>query len=478
MTSPARLRHEAPFFGSASTFDAPSRRLLLLSHCFPPDREVGALRWQKMAGLAVEHGFTLDVITLDPAAVAHRDDSRLADLPSSTRVFGVPEPDLALRRWERRARKALRREGRDGGRAGTSPPGASARRTIDCPTAVERGAIGWWPRSSRDLVRAYCAWLYQARHAGWARAAATLGVRLAAQTSYAAVVTSGPPHMSHVAGRTISRTAGIPLMMDMRDPWSMADPLPEEVASPLTLRWSERYERQAIEQASIVAVTAGPLAGALKDRYPSSTARFITVMNGCDDEPLPEAQPSARFVIAYAGSLYLDRDPRLLFRAAARLVREMGLRPSEFGFEFIGDDRLGSTPITRIAEEEGIAPFVRVGPARPRADALRFLAGAPMLVSLPQRIMAVPAKLFEYARFPAWVLALTDRGSATDMLLRDTGADVVAPDDVAGIAAAIGRRVREHANGVRPLPLCETADLGRRTQAARLFEAINACLAR
>jgi hypothetical protein len=57
----------------------------------------------------------------------------------------------------------------------------------------------------------------------------------------------------------------------------------------------------------------------------------------------------------------------------------------------------------------------------PRKEALEFLAGATMLLSLPagQRL-CVPAKIFEYVRFEAWMLVLATPESATGRLLAGT----------------------------------------------------------
>ncbi|HEU4564082.1 MAG TPA: hypothetical protein VFS05_05525, partial [Gemmatimonadaceae bacterium] len=246
------------------------------------------------------------------------------------------------------------------------------------------------------------------------------------------------------------------------------------IASPLWLALSARDERRTIADAAIVACNTEPARRALAALHPGARARILTVMNGYDEEVLPAARHGARFTIAYAGSIYIDRDPRLLFRAAARVIAELGLAPEQFGFDFIGNvEEYEGTPTSQIAREEGIAPYVRVGPTRPRAAMLDFLAGATMLVSLPQDSdLAIPSKIFEYMQFDAWLLALADRDSATELLLRDTDADVAAPRDVDAIAAALRRRYLEHARGERPRRLSRDDRFSRRAQARILFDAL------
>src|SRR6266566_3730546 len=106
----------------------------------------------------------------------------------------------------------------------------------------------------------------------------------------------------------------------------------------------------------------------------------------------------------------------------------------------ISPDRLNSGRLTSIvprarnciASARGRAPctwikgFIHVHGARPRAEAMQFLARGTMLVSLPlfsrsgEIDATIPAKIFDYVRFDAWLLALAERGSATELLLRGT----------------------------------------------------------
>jgi len=253
--------------------------------------------------------------------------------------------------------------------------------------------------------------------------------------------------------------------------------IPEHTASPLWLRLAGRRERRAVRRAALVVTNTEPCRLAMCGLYPQASDRIITVMNGCDTDPLPPSGHGHRFVIAYAGGIYFNRDPRLLFRAAARLIGEFELEPADFGIEFLGHvERYGSTLVSDIAREEGVERFVTLEPKRPRREALEFLARATMLVALPQDSdMTIPAKLFEYVRFDAWVLALTTPNSATDILLRGSGADVVAQDDFEGLLKVLRDRFVQYRNGVRPRRIAREGRFSRRAQAQRLLDAIEAC---
>jgi glycosyltransferase involved in cell wall biosynthesis len=203
----------------------------------------------------------------------------------------------------------------------------------------------------------------------------------------------------------------------------------------------------------------------------------MTIMNGADPQPAPDVSRSRTFTIAYAGNLYVGRDPKNLFRAVAKVTRELSLTPNDLRVEFMGGGEFARRPIGEIAADVGVGPFVRTTPAGPHKESLRFLAGATMLVSLPQYAhLAIPAKLFEYVTFNAWLLVLAEPESATELLFRDSTADVVKPDDVDGIAAAIKRRFEQHRCGEQPVAVNHDGRFDRARQATRLFDEIEKTL--
>jgi glycosyltransferase involved in cell wall biosynthesis len=261
--------------------------------------------------------------------------------------------------------------------------------------------------------------------------------------------------------------------MDMRDPWYSIDLAPKDMVSKTWARLAARHEAECIHTARLVSVTTEALRRELDDRYPDATARLLTVMNGADPQPIPVVQRSGRFTIAYAGNLYVGRDPRNLLQAVARVSQALSLTPRDLSVEFMGGGEFARKPIVQIASEVGAGPFVRVTPPQPHRVALEFLANASMLVSLPQYAhLAIPAKVFEYSQFDAWLLILAERESATELLFRDTTADVVEPEDVEAIAEAIGRRFEQHRRGERGRAINFDGRFDRRVQATILLDRI------
>jgi hypothetical protein len=284
--------------------------------------------------------------------------------------------------------------------------------------------------------------------------------------------------MAHEGARRIAVATGIPLALDFRDPWSLVERIPEHIASPLWFRLATRHEQRVVRDASLIVMNTDLSREAMTERYPHAKERIVAIRNGSDDEPLPSAPSAAGFSIRFAGSIYIDRDPRLVLRASARVVRNLQLRPSDFRLCFMGEvESFGGQSLRAMAEQEGIGDYIDLLPPQPRSEALRFLSAGTMLLNLPQDShLAIPAKIFEYVRFPAWLLILAAPNSSTARLLEGSGADVVDPRDLEGIESAISRRFLQFRNGERPFPIGAAEKYSRKHQAKLLFRRLEALL--
>lgn len=463
-----------------------AHRLLLVSYVFPPDATVGARRWAKLAHFAAARGWGLDVITREPASITPTGQRAIDDLPGGVRVYTVPVEPLPFLAAEQAALRLFRR---------LRPPAAPVPATTSVAAApapsqttaprraetVDRADVRWSLRP-RALLRALWVWREVAQYERWAQAAAADGRSIARRGVHKAVVTTAPPHWTHLAGQRLAAWLGVPYVMDMRDPWSLFESLMEQLASPLTHYFTNSRERRAVEAAALVVANTEQARRALSAKYPRVASRIIAVTNGIDDDPLPPPRPESTFIIAYAGTVYVFSDLRQVMRAARRVVTDLSLSPAQFQIELIGNfDTPTGMPASVVAAEEQMSDYLRVRGVMPHAEVMERLAHASLLVTLPgfNAFATIPAKVFECMRFNAWLLALSDRGSATDTLLEGTAADVVPASDVDGITVAIRRRVEEFLrDGVRPSPIAAAERFTRAAQARTLFDAIDRVLER
>jgi glycosyltransferase involved in cell wall biosynthesis len=456
--------------------DVGLQRMLLVAATFAPSSAVGSLRWEKLSWFLHEARIALDVVTMHPDEAEAVDLSRLDRLPPSTRVVGVKSgPSAVLRTVSQlHALKAKLSRASD-----ATAPMANKTAVVATPSTrdddsglVRTADLPLVPRTRREWARLYRGWLSRAQEAAWYERAVTVGMRLHSDHRYAAVLSSGPPNGSHLAAAAVAERFGTPFVMDMRDPWGTAVAVLAGTASRYDFALARRRERRCVARAAAVVVNTPLARQLLAARYPRDASRFVVVMNGTDTDAAMAPAEQSKFLIVFAGSIYFDRNPRFVFRAAARVIREIGLSPAEFGFEFIGAAAsYGGTSTATIAAEEGIGDYVRVEGLIPRSQLLERLRRASMLLSLPQDVeTSIPAKIFEYMSFSAWLLILAAAGTATAQLLDGTGADVVDPSSVEAIALAIATRVTQFRQGVRPRPVGDDSRFSRAAQAQILLD--------
>jgi len=471
-----------PLYENEDVGTQDGRRLLVVSYHFPPDRAIGARRWEKFSHFASARGWGMDVFMRGDLSRSDLETAR-SSLPSGVRVFAVAAPSLRIERIENAVWRTLKGSRAPDANVSARPADAAAQ-AADGPRSIRparpasfaRRDLQWALHSPRGWLRAYWASLDFARISAWGDEVMAAVASVFDQRVHRAVVTSGPPFMMHDVGRRLSLRYRIPLVMDMRDPWSHVERLPEAIGTPAWVKLAEHYERMAVERATLIVVNTDVARAQMAATYPLRSRDIVTVTNGGDDELLPVVENRTRFVIAHAGTVYLDRDPRALFEAAASVIREHSLTPDDLTLEFIGElEAVGGFPIQEVARAEGIQDYVRVGPPRSHRDALEFMASATMLVTMSgSNMAAIPAKTFECVRFPAWVLAISAPGSATELLLEGTGGDVAAPGDAAAMAEIISRRYQEHRAGVVPEPIGSDVRFSRRHQAGILMDALEA----
>lgn len=445
-----------------------ARRLLLITYHFPPSGAAGALRWEKLASLAADRGWLLDVVTLDPAHLGERRDRATHALPAGTRVFHVPAVTLKRERIVTALLATVR--------------ALRARATTADDQADESGAPGSPAREpSRPGLasRTYGALCETATQRRWAVDAAVLGLQLASRETYAAVITCGPPHMAHVAGRRVADRHDLPLVLDLRDPWRLVERLADSIDSPVWRWQASWHERGVVPRADLIVMNTVPARDAMRERYPEQASRIIAVMNGFDEDRPATSERGHKFVVTYTGSIYLDRDPRPLFEAARRLIERRELAPRDFGITLVGSVERGRSGSTiEIARQVGIEEFVELLPHRPRAALREILARSAVLVSLSQDShLAIPSKIFEYMQFDAWILAMAEPHNAAARLLEGSRADVVPPDDAGRIAERLEQRYDQYRRGEYPVRLATERRFSRRAQADILFDALERCIA-
>jgi glycosyltransferase involved in cell wall biosynthesis len=426
-----------------------TRRLLYLAYYYPPIGGAGVQNTVKFLKYLPQCGVDSTVVTgpaLDTRWWSPHDDGLARDLPVDLTVARVPgpEPDPApilarLERW----------------------------------LPVQEPWRRWWVSGA----------IAAAREAPPADA----------------VVASMSPYASAQAATAIARERGIPWVALLRDPWALDEMM--EFGHRFEREQEMRRMRRSLATAAAIVMNTPEAAARLRATFPELAPRVHVVTNGFDRDDFagpPPARDRDIFQIVHTGYLHsaeqskpgafrawlrrglpvVDRGTRSHVYLANAVEVLLARRPDVRGrLELVLAGQLSAADAA-INARYG---FVRSVGYQAHEDAVTLMRGADLLFlpmqNLPARVRAtiVPGKTYEYLASGRPILAAIPEGDARDILLDAGTTTIVAPDDVAGMAAALEDSFDAWAAGYEPSmpPASLLARLERRALAGRLAEVIS-----
>lgn len=259
----------------------------------------------------------------------------------------------------------------------------------------------------------------------WAPAALATAEELMRRRRFDAILSTAPPLAPHLVALTLHRKHRLPWIADFRDPLAG-----NSTRRRKWLNYDAYLERRIFERASLCLANTDALAAQWRTAHPSLGHKIRVVWNGFDpDEPLPAPAPHrvGPRTIVHAGALYGERRPCGFLRALARLRESGRIGAHEWRAVLLGP----SEPHTysqcmearELLETCGMLLIDNRVVSREEATAAQAGADVLLLLDMPDRdaSVQVPAKLFEYVRTGAPILAWTPEGSPTMRLLRQCG---------------------------------------------------------
>ena len=145
---------------------------------------------------------------------------------------------------------------------------------------------------SRELGRAIKKWCFVPDdRVLWAPFAVPRALRAIKKQGIAVIWATTPCYSSGVIGQILSRISRLPLVLDLRDPWSRDPYLP----SPTWLHaWlNSKLEATSIARASRVIVISEQMRKRFRDTYPRQPGeKFVTITNGHDAEEIAATEPA------------------------------------------------------------------------------------------------------------------------------------------------------------------------------------------
>ncbi|MBS0151292.1 MAG: glycosyltransferase [Nitrospira sp.] len=411
-----------------------SRKVLMVTHSWPPDACVGAVRPVNIVRATKAYGLEIMILTVQARYYRYRqqqDDNESA-LAQVTRTRCVPHP-LELYRAVK-----------------TWMPSAS-HATAGTPASEESGLRP--PSGSRMNVRSI---LSRIRHVivsmlntpdeqlGWLPFAVWRGRRLIQRQHIPCVITTGPPFSAHLVGLCLRLVCPVRWIAEFRDPWVGNVQKDLSMRSALADRCDQWLEALVIRHADRVFCVTESMTKLFQQRYPGEPrSKWVTMPNGFDEDEFKTLGPiilEKRFTITYVGGFNYTRSPQTLLLALQQVLSGGEINRTDLRVRFIGVCRsAGGRSVEEMIKESGLSGLIEIVDLLPRKQALKAMQEAHVLLLLAnEQPLQIPGKAYEYLAAGRWILAETEEKSATAQLIRDTrSGEVIEPGDVERMSRAV-----------------------------------------
>lgn len=287
------------------------------------------------------------------------------------------------------------------------------------------------------------------------------------------ICSSGPPMSNHIASYLVSKRFRIPLIVDLRDPWTIRS---SEVPSNggITRRISQFFEQHVLHHAAAITVTTDHVARTLADSFPGIVGKIHVVLNGYDGDRRPaKAESGNRLSMLFAGELYVNRSPFEFLEAVERLLSRADVDASRLEIIFVGNcDSFQGVQLRDWMTGKRCDSVTRILPPVRAIELEPYTERATVLMNFSQgQSWAIPAKTYEHMASGREMLVFCERESATGRLIEGIpGVCMADPRDSAQLDDTLNDLYQRHVvEGVSRAPSEEAAAPFSRESQSDLF---------
>lgn len=395
-------------------------KVLIITYYWPPSGGSGVQRWVYFARHLRELGFEPIVITVDETKASYKFiDESFGNLVKEVEVHKTDTFEV-LKLYS----KIM---------------GGDDRKFIPQGFAGEKKP-GFFQRVSRFIRGNF--FIPDAR-VGWVKYALAKAEEIIKKEGIKTVITTGPPHSTHLVGLHLKKKLDINWFADLRDPWTEIYYNELLFQTNYAKNVNKRLEKKVLETANKVTTVGPTLAALLADKLASTQKAKVNVLyNGYDSDKmagLPAYTKSNKFIISFIGILS-DSQPinafvdglRLFFMEVDDAINNVEFHSAGEVSNGIEQNLLQVMPATRIVKH-GYLPHQKAL-AQMSASDLLFNS----LAEMPESKLLISGKLMEYLASGRPVLCLGDTsGDAANLLNKFERSAIFARNEAEKIAAFI-----------------------------------------
>jgi len=427
------------------------KKVLIITYYWPPMGGGGVQRWLKTTKYLREFGWEPVIFTTENAEISMYDESLISDIQSGTEVIRVPiwEPFGLYKILMGKKNEKIN-------------PGFLQKKKGN--NYLQKLSV--WVRGNFFIPDAKKFW--------YKPAVKKLNLFLM-ENSIDVIVSTGPPHTTHLIAQKVTQKFNIPWMADFRDPWTNIDFYHQLKLTSWADKKHKRLEQSVLKDASKTVTVSKSWA---KDFLRISGIEPVVINNGYDPadfENVEQLLLDKKFSITHTGSLNKDRNPFIFWEVINDLVQEDNEFSADLEIKLIGPVDI---TVTQAIEKHNLISKTTLIDSLPHKEVLIHLMQSQILLlplnDVPNIDGVIPGKMYEYfgAKRPIICIGKEDGDAAKIIKETQTGI-VVGFTDSKKLKEEILRMYQDYKKDILQVSAKNYTKYSRRKLASEIADVLN-----
>lgn len=377
------------------------KKVLIITYYWPPMGGGGVQRWLKTTKYLRDFGWEPVIFTTQNGEATAYDESALSQIPKDIETIRVPiwEPFSIYKKLLGKSKDDKLMQGMD--------QDSNGKGFLNNLSIWVRGNI-FIPDARRF----------------WIGPASKYIVDYLKNNKIDAIVSTGPPHTTHMIALKVIKKINIPWLSDFRDPWTNIDFYHKLKLTKWADKKHKRLENKVLNSANKTITVSWSWA---EDFYKISGIKPTVITNGYDSADFINAGKvnlDKKFTITHAGSLNDDRNPHSLWKVLSQLCEEDADFYQNLEIKFIG--QVSQETIAELTSY-GLNDKLNRIDNLPHNQVIEHIIRSQLLLlplnDTPNIDGVIPGKLFEYigAQRPILCIGKVDGDAAKIINNTNTG---------------------------------------------------------
>ena len=352
-------------------------KVLIITYYWPPSGGSGVQRWMKFVKYLRDFGIEPVVFTVKDPDYAITDESLADEIPEGVEVLkqSIWEPNQLLSKFKSKQQHTS---------AGFLNPK---------PSFFER---------QLHYIRANF-FIPDARKF-WIKPSVETLTNYLNEHPVDLIITTGPPHSTHLIGLQLKEALKLKWIADFRDPWTDIDYFYQ---LPLTERSKKKHkelEEKVLRGADAILVVGKTM----QENYKKFNKNTYVISNGFDtSEKTIKVKLNKKFSLTHVGMMNADRDPEILWEVLNEMNTEVKGFKEDLQVNLIGKVAEG---VKKSIEKRYLSGFVQFIDYVPHQKVMAYQRSSQILLlsvnQVPSAKGIITGKIFEYLQAGRPILAL------------------------------------------------------------------------